>query len=240
MAEETKIPEVPGRKKLLVFDKNEVLLLFLFTGMIAVTSFTFGVKIGKEITFRKDGFESVDEQKINLKSPVEEEVDQIAKEKNAGMNKNLDTEDYYKDLQSRLKELENENPQRVLEKGEEFAKTKEEIDSSLEAKAVPAELVVPVTPTLSAPQDESTPKSYYGKWTVQLGAYKTEQDAKEFADGFVIKGYNPIIYQVDLKEKGLWYRVSLGVFDTMSDAQEYVVKEESLFQGQDYIVTTFK
>lgn len=82
--------------------------------------------------------------------------------------------------------------------------------------------------------------SLNGKVTIQLGSFDNEQEAKDFAEGFSVRGYEPILNQVDIVGKGTWYRVSIGVFTTVQEAKDYIKKEKSLFQGQDYIIKEFK
>src|SRR5690606_27564903 len=45
-----------------------------------------------------------------------------------------------------------------------------------------------------------------GKFTVQLGSYNSMEDAKQFAEGFTVRGYSPIINEVKIEGKGNWYR----------------------------------
>lgn len=98
----------------------------------------------------------------------------------------------------------------------------------------------------SAPQSqpqasEAAPKSSsVGKYTIQLGSYNTMEEAKQFAEGFTVRGYSPIINEVKIEGKGNWYRVSLGLFDTVEAAKKYIKDEQSLFQGQDHIITEIK
>ena len=73
------------------------------------------------------------------------------------------------------------------------------------------------------------------KYTIQLGAYQSNEDAIRFADGFRVRGYNPIISEIKVKNDRR-YRVGLGIFDNVLEAKSYIEKEESLFQGQDYII----
>ena len=73
------------------------------------------------------------------------------------------------------------------------------------------------------------------KFTIQLGSYRTLKEAQEFANGFKIKGYNPMIKQTDVTGRGAWYRVNLGVFNSLSQAKNYILKEKELFMGQDYV-----
>lgn len=79
-----------------------------------------------------------------------------------------------------------------------------------------------------------------GKFTIQLGSYDTMEEAKQFAEGFTVRGYSPIINEVKIEGKGNWYRVSLGLFDSVDAAKDYIKGEQSLFAGQDHIITEIK
>jgi septal ring-binding cell division protein DamX len=79
-----------------------------------------------------------------------------------------------------------------------------------------------------------------GKFTIQLGSYPTLEEAKQFAEGFSVRGYSPIINETQLEGKGTWYRVSLGLFNTVDEAKTYIKGEQSLFSGQDYVITEIK
>ncbi|WPU64234.1 SPOR domain-containing protein [Peredibacter starrii] len=89
--------------------------------------------------------------------------------------------------------------------------------------------------TTAAPQSTMA-----GKFTIQLGSYNTMEEAKQFAEGFTVRGYSPIINEVKIEGKGNWYRVSLGLFDSVEEAKTYIKSEQSLFAGQDHIITEIK
>ena len=82
-------------------------------------------------------------------------------------------------------------------------------------------------------------KSYLGKYTVQLSSHGNLSEAKKFAKGFRVRGYDLIIYPVELPNKGTWYRVCVGVFNSVREAKEFVKRERSLFQRQDYTFARF-
>jgi cell division protein FtsN len=90
--------------------------------------------------------------------------------------------------------------------------------------------------TEAAPQ--SSPMA--GKFTIQLGSYNTIDEAKLFAEGFTVRGYSPIINEVKIPGKGTWYRVSLGMFNTVDEAKAYIKQEQSLFSGQDHVISEIK
>ena len=78
-----------------------------------------------------------------------------------------------------------------------------------------------------------------GKFTIQLGSYQSINDAESFADGFRVRGYKVIVNEVELRGRGIWFRVSLGIFDSVSEAKSYVLREKVLFKGQDYVIGRF-
>lgn len=87
-----------------------------------------------------------------------------------------------------------------------------------------------------SPQQSNTA----GKYTIQLGSYNTIDEAKQFAEGFTVRGYSPIINEVKIDGKGTWYRVSLGLFNTLEEAKSYVKQEQSLFSGQEHVISELK
>ena len=68
--------------KLFVFDKKEVVLIFVFVLVITITSFTLGVRIGKGLSLKADGFTKDDISKsVELKSVEEEQADSVISDK---------------------------------------------------------------------------------------------------------------------------------------------------------------
>ena len=123
--------------------------------------------------------------------------------------------------EEKLKKLMDESKERLSDELEKF---------STESKpAIPA--------ATEAPEAKS---DMAGKYTIQLGSYETVEEAKQFAEGFTVRGYSPIINEVKIKGKGNWYRVSLGLFDNVEAAKAYIKTEQSLFSGQDHIITEIK
>lgn len=123
--------------------------------------------------------------------------------------------------EEKLKKLMNESKERLSDELTKF---------STEEK--PAE-AAPAAPEASA-------STMTGKYTIQLGSYNTVDEARQFAEGFTVRGYNPIINEVKIQGKGNWYRVSLGLFNTVEEAKTYIKAEQSLFSGQDHIITEIK
>ena len=76
----SKIKDMDENTKLYVFSKREVALIFLFMFLIALTSFVFGVKVGKSYSFDQSGLSPVDRQKVDLLSGQEELVNEVVEE----------------------------------------------------------------------------------------------------------------------------------------------------------------
>lgn len=92
----------------------------------------------------------------------------------------------------------------------------------------------------SSPVESSQNSSMAGKYTIQLGSYNTIEEAKQFAEGFTVRGYGPIINEVKIAGKGTWYRVSLGLFNSVEEAKNYIKQEQSLFSGQEHVISELK
>lgn len=224
------------KRKLIIFDRSEVFLLFIFIVLIAVTMFTLGLRIGKNISYKQEGFTDEDREKIEtLKSTQEESVEEmLVKKGEQSTSEEKGDSNYNKVLQEELGRLSKEGP--TSEVKVESALPKEASEKAVAPEAMPAAKEESSKPSHST---QST-KTLLGKYTIQLGSHATMKEAEDFADGFAVRGYNPIISEVKIPGKGTWYRVGLGSFESSGEAKDYIKKEESLFQGQDYIITEIK
>lgn len=194
--------------KLYVFEKKEVLLLFIFMILIALTSFLLGVKMGKSYSLENAGITAADKKTIELKSTEEEVI------------------------------LNDQTKVAPTAEVSDEAKQKEQFDESY--KKLQDEFSKLNKNESSEPKSEMAKDSYVGKYTIQLGSNRSLADSEKFAEGFRARGYNPIINEVKIEGQGMWYRVSLGIFDSLQEAKDYIIKEKSLFQGQDYVIGRFE
>lgn len=199
--------------------------------VIAITSFTLGVKIGKKMMFASSGISEEDLRTIKLKSQQEEQVEKVVQETgDKVINKEELSQDGFNKLQKEMDEIE--------KGGTPSIQTNQSIkELSTPEAAVPSNSK-PQDMTMTSQEDEDKAASGV-KYTIQLGSYGKLTEAKEFADAFTIRGYNPIINQTKVNGKP-WYRVSLGNFSSTNEAKDYVKKEESLFQGQEYVIVEIK
>lgn len=233
--------------KLFVFEKKEVILIFVFIVLIAVISFTLGVRTGKQLSLKQDDYTAEDIQKINLKSIDEENVDDLVNEKGStAFERSL--EDEGTSLQKDATKFEDpaavNKPVDVLE-----SRLKEEMEK-LAREKIPAETTAVESGADSGNGQglgedvlndskavaSTVAPDYTGKYTIQLFSHQSQESAQDFADAFIIKGYDVIINEVIIPGKGKWYRVGIGAFSTINEAEDYLQKEKDLFQSQQYII----
>ena len=202
--------------KVFVFEKKEIFLIFVFVVIMSVTCFTLGVNLGKKLALDKSGVTAADMKTVEMKSTQEEDVEAT-----------MDAPQL----------SDEEKLQKLMEESKEKLNTELQQFSTQDPKVENKEAVAPAVQPKS---EVSVANAQTGKYTIQLGSYATMDEAKQFAEGFTVRGYNPILNEVIIPEKGTWYRVSLGLFGTVADAKEYIKKEATLFQGQDYVISEIK
>lgn len=217
------------KSNLFVFAKKEVALIFMFMLFIAVSAFILGVKVGKNYSFQNSGYSAEDRAKVELMSGQEEQVDKVMQKK--GVVTQADKERFRDQMNEKLEAKISEE---LSEKPKEVAK-EPAVEKKTEMTTEPVEQAPAQKPVEAKNADPLS-----GKYTIQLGSHRSIEEAEKFAEGFKIRGYNPIITEVALESKGTWYRVSIGVFDSVAEAKDFVKKEESLFQGQDFVFAKFE
>lgn len=210
------------KTKLYVFAKKEVFLIFVFMILISITSFLLGVKIGVNNSYEKTGYQQEDIKKVEILSPDEEKVDQLEKSSTST------DEDTYKALK--------EKTDRALQKKveEEFSENTR-VESKIEDEPVEESPVK----AMKVSQAPAAKDKLSGKYTIQVGSFPSVSEAEVFAKGFKARGYTTIINEKDLEHKGTWFRVSIGVFDNISEAKEYAIEHKSLFSTSEYRFSQF-
>jgi len=252
------------KTKVYIFERFELALILLLIILVAVTSFVLGVKFGKSYSFEKAGLTKADRERVELLSESEEQVNKTLDQQKEAPEHALDKNNLLRQNDARLSQkiaaaIESTQPVATasVEKFERVSKVAApaapvEKKESNEKKDVyltnTRDAYAPVIPDninqdqnpIEKPAATARP-NLSGKYTVQLGSHRSRQDAEKFAEGFRIRGHNPIISEVELKEKGgTWYRVSIGVFDSVAEAKDYILNQErALFQGQDYVIGRF-
>lgn len=67
--------------------------------------------------------------------------------------------------------------------------------------------------------------------TIQVHSFQDQTKAQKALDDLRKLGFSAEIVKRDLKEKGVWYRVCVGEFETKSQAQEELVKLQEKYKN---------
>lgn len=84
-----------------------------------------------------------------------------------------------------------------------------------------AEKTSPETPE-APPVIQATPTTMKGKYTVQVGSYTDPNEAHLMQNHWKEKGYPAYLVSADIPDRGRWYRVRLGGFDTREEATQFL------------------
>ena len=229
-----------------VFEKKEVLLVILFVILVSVTSFLFGLKIGSSYSFEATGNTQTEKdllgsetKPVEFISKEEEMVKELVKEeKDTEKNINQEIQD---SLKSKIMNEFSDQNKKFLDQSKNTETPTKQEEAPKEYESQVKEETVTNTPEIDATVREAALKndSFSGKYTIQLGSYRTISEAKEFAEGFKVLGYSPVINEVEIQGRGNWFRVSLGVFENLAGAKEYILENKSLFAERDYVFIQF-
>lgn len=216
-----KIKDMEDSSKLFVFEKKEVLLIFVFVVLIASTAFTLGLRIGKGLESNEKKMTANSVEDLNLKSIIEEDAEKISLQKNDRESDDiLDNED---ESSLRLNDLDKKFKEVVKEKEGE---TQSGID-------------VINKPLVEQDSTSLKKRNLSGKFTIQLSSKDNRDAAIEFAEPFRAAGYDVIVNSAKVEGKE-WYRISIGAFNSKIEANEFMQNENDLFQDKDYIIKQFK
>ncbi|HTL12557.1 MAG TPA: SPOR domain-containing protein, partial [Bdellovibrionota bacterium] len=75
-----------------------------------------------------------------------------------------------------------------------------------------------------------------GKFTLQVGSYPAEAEAKTKAADLEKRGLHPFIRSAELPGKGRWYRVYLGGYASEGEAQKDGLKHRQAREFDSFIV----
>ena len=113
---------------------------------------------------------------------------------------------FYNDLARRQKQEEAQNAEAPAPKKEPVPQEEPATPEATPAKPIRAALDLgPAKP---------------GEFTIQVSSYQTREEAKAYSAALERKGFHPFVVAATLNDKGTWYRVRLGRFQSEDDAIE--------------------
>jgi cell division septation protein DedD len=89
----------------------------------------------------------------------------------------------------------------------------------------------PPSPSATAQQVKTPPPAGSGRFEIQAAAYREERQAERLAKKFTALGFTSHVVVKDFAEKGRWFRVIVGGFESREKAQEASERIVAKFRG---------
>ena len=102
------------------------------------------------------------------------------------------------------------------------------IPAEVKAEPAPAQTETPAPP---APQAQGPQPQAQGSWLLQLGAFSTQENAQSLIAKLHREGLQPLMQTGGSADGKLWYKVSLGYFQTREDAAEFARRHARVVGG---------
>lgn len=109
--------------------------------------------------------------------------------------------------------------QDIDEKKEKKAVAKEEKKERAKEKEQKKEAAVKKDKVVKKEKTKESIAAKEKRYTLQIAAFKEKNTAEELAGRLKKKGYDSYIVPVTIPQKGIWFRVRVGRFETRPDAQ---------------------
>ncbi len=184
------------RRKLFIYDKKEVGVLILLGIGVALFAFTMGVHLGKQVSPKV-----VD---VNTEHAVSPPVDPAPQ----GAPNRVEVSEEQKHVESAVEETLDQSLR------DEVAKQGLQVEE-------PKPLTLP-TETKSVVQKKKKvePKGPVGgAFTLQVGSYPSTSEAEPELTKLKGKGLGAEVREVEVPGKGKWFRLYVGQFPTVKDAE---------------------
>ena len=197
---------------LLVFSKKEILVVLLLLILVALFSFTIGLKLGKSLASKESPVVQQEHQNPPLEEKAEatdEEEEEEEPDTGADHNPQAHPSSHpssYTGSSGTTTHSKGSVADSVADQKLEEEVKKEGIQSH---RAITTEL----------PQQPKKASEGVG-YTLQVGAYKTVAEATEEVAVLKRKGIEKAFYfEAEVPGKGTWYRVGIGVYKSKNDAE---------------------
>jgi len=94
--------------------------------------------------------------------------------------------------------------------------------------------ILPEEPVQAEPPPEGEPRRE-GRYAINAGSYKSREKAESELAKLLADGFKAYIEDVELGRKGVWYRVKVGRFKTLGDAEASQQKLEQKYNLHTFI-----
>lgn len=216
------------KHELLVFNRKEVGLVLMILGLVALLSFTLGVRLGKHL----GGHAAANE----LAAPPFGGGHEVTHEATHEEHGKGEHKAEHKDVAADEKAVDDKvAANEAVAAGHEAEKKADEaLHKELEANhagtgkklpmAFPEDKKVAKAAASEEPAGHvvgtKTGKAAAGKYTLQVGSHRTQAEAVGQVKELKAEGFDAFYVEVQIPNKGTWYRVGMGVFATKEMAEK--------------------
>lgn len=223
------------KQRLFIYDRKEMAILVLLGALLALFSFTLGVHLGKRVAVQahdehakeaeplaageEDGpnRQEVPEQTPKMDEATTAIVDQAIKKEVEETKLKIDHP-----RQVQLPgETKGEKAEAAPEHKAEAEQPKAKAESKVENKAEAKHSGHVKEQTASKPKSDAhhdTVGEPVVKYMLQVGSYPSEAEAKARALSLKPSGLATLVFPVKIEGKGTWYRVYMGAYNTVDQA----------------------
>jgi len=201
------------KQRLYIYGRREIVILLFLAFMVTLFAFTLGVHFGKNIGGPKietakteTAVAGMGQDKVPNRQELAEQSVGVNQAADETMNQALHEEVVRTGLKlDRAMQVELPEKTKAPTKGATTNADKKSVAAVAEHVAE------------DKPQEDQVE---VGKYTLQIGAFRTEEEAKDRVSFLEAAGQKPFYKNVDLKSKGKWYRVYLGHYRSSEQAEE--------------------
>jgi cell division protein FtsN len=201
------------KQRVFIYDRKEMGVLTLLGVMVAVFAFTLGVHLGKKVAAQPKGTGVVGEAApvatLNDQVPEPREIHENAK----GVEQTAD-ETLSQSLKEEVGQVGVKTEKTMQVDLPKQPKTQNAGATTLQESADDQE----TPPQAQAPATEQ-PKMA-GRYSLQIGSYPVLADAKARIEEIAKSGLKPYLKEAEIQGRGRWYRVFVGEYQTVAEADK--------------------
>lgn len=212
--------DLDRKRRLFIYDRKEVGVLILLGVGVALFAFTLGVHLGKQVVPK--AIETASEAKpaetlttAETQAPSRVEISQEVKNVPAAVDETLDQS--LRDEIAKTGMKVDKTRQLELPKNlhEETSKPEVGAKETAEPKAEPK---TEKKTAKTEPKVAAEPAG--GRYTLQVGSYPSLHDAEPVLLQLNENGLRAEVREVELAGKGKWFRLFVGQFDSVKEAEK--------------------
>ncbi len=100
----------------------------------------------------------------------------------------------------------------------------------------PPPLPSPGSKPKEAPPPGAKEKTELGLWTIQVGSFRSEDEAKKAVQSIKDAGFPAYLVRADLPRLGIWYRVRVGKFAEQDQAEGIALKIKASLKKEAFVL----